>query len=87
MASKYWSKPIDAPHPEVMLKPIWSTWALYKKDINEAKVVVRLINIRWRDSSYDVFTFMVKMPARYLFFTSYGSAWGIMIGQYQWSTS
>ena len=38
MVGRFWSKPTARPNLEAMMKPIWSTWALYKKDINETYV-------------------------------------------------
>lgn len=39
MAGQFWEKPSNKPSAEAMLKPIWSTWALYKKNINESSLM------------------------------------------------
>ncbi|XP_067952052.1 protein fem-1 homolog CG6966-like [Watersipora subatra] len=39
MADHFWKKPEARPALETMVKPIWSTWAEYKKDINESLVM------------------------------------------------
>lgn len=39
MARQFWKKPSGAPHLQTMVKPIWSTWAIYKKNINESSLM------------------------------------------------
>ncbi|XP_007440185.2 myogenesis-regulating glycosidase-like, partial [Python bivittatus] len=38
MAQNYFKKPLKVPSEEMFRFPIWSTWALYKKEINQTKV-------------------------------------------------
>ena len=39
MANQFWQKPSGKPSIDALMKPIWSTWAEYKKDINESKLL------------------------------------------------
>ncbi|NWV77904.1 MYORG glycosidase, partial [Dasyornis broadbenti] len=39
MVSRYFNKPYKVPAENIFRYPIWSTWALYKKDINQEKVL------------------------------------------------
>jgi len=39
MANQFWSKPLGRPNLDTLVKPIWSTWAVYKKDINESSLM------------------------------------------------
>lgn len=39
MADAFWDKPTGKPSLDAMLKPIWSTWAEYKKDIDQSKLI------------------------------------------------
>lgn len=39
VVNKYYGHPSNTPDVDMMTKPFWSTWAMYKKDINQASVV------------------------------------------------
>ena len=39
MANQHWKKPVGVPDETMMRHPIWSTWAKYKMNINETKVL------------------------------------------------
>ncbi|NXP47795.1 MYORG glycosidase, partial [Heliornis fulica] len=46
MVRRYFSKPSKIPAENAFRYPIWSTWALYKKDINQDKVLHFARNIK-----------------------------------------
>lgn len=45
MSERYISKPTGTPNEDVLRKPIWSTWAQYKKNINQSLVLEFVDNI------------------------------------------
>ena len=45
MASKHFKKPLGIPDERVLKEPIWSTWAIYKKNITQNKTLEFVNNI------------------------------------------
>ncbi|KAJ6662983.1 hypothetical protein lerEdw1_010804 [Lerista edwardsae] len=52
MVRRYFKKPLKVPSENMFRFPIWSTWALYKKEINQDKVLEFAQTIRKYDFKY-----------------------------------